>query len=236
MGICNPKVLGPKLQPIIPALALAAVLGASASPALAMSYPAGSYQLTLSPPGTYPSETGQTSGGGCTGTPGMGGTCPYIPADFAHSDVENSGNGTTYNFYFTVGSGSTDYLNVSAPSTGTLEGFHVSTFTYTGSPAPSTPVSGPVLINDSTGISLAFTAGASAVNYYVVLNLYCGDTSACNAGGDDIDPTNDISDTGTADYAVVSATPLPAALPMMAGGLGFLSFLSRCRKRKTATA
>jgi len=227
------KLLG---RATIPALSLGAALGMFVSPAMAMSYspPSSSgYQLTLA--GTYASETGQTSGGGCVGTPGSGGTCPYIPADFAHSDVENSGNGTTYIFYFTVGSGSTDYLNVSAPSTGTLEGFHVTTYTYVGSPAPSTLVFGPVLINDSTGISLTFTAGAGSENYYVEINLYCGDTSACNTGGDDVDPTNNISDTGTADYAVVSATPLPAALPMMAGGLGFLGFLSRRRKRKAAT-
>ena len=217
----------------ISALSFAAVLGLPVTPASAMSYPPGTYQLTLVP-GTYPSESGQTSGGGCVGTPGSGGTCPYIPADFAHSDVENGGNGTTYNFYFTVGSSSTDYLNVSAPSTGTLEGFDVSIFTYTGGTAgPDTAVSGPTLINDSTGISLAFTAGASAVNYYVELNLYCGDAQACTTGGD-IDPTNDISFTGTASYGVVSATPLPAALPMMAAGLVFLGSLSRRRKRNSA--
>jgi len=220
----------------IPALSLGAALGTFVSPALAMSYspPSSSgYQLYLAPH-DYLSESGQTSGGGCTGTPGMGGTCPYIPASFSHSDVENSGNGTTYIFYFTVNSGSTDYLDLSAPSTGTLEGFDVSTYTYTGSPAPTTLISGPVLINNSTGISLAFTAGASAVNYYVLLNLYCGDTQACNTGGDDVDPVNDISFTGSPDYTVVSATPLPAALPMMASGLGFLGVLARRGKRKAA--
>ncbi len=218
----------------IPALSLGAALGMFVSPAMAMSYspPSSSgYQLTLG--GTYLSESGQTSGGGCVGTAGSGGTCPYIPADFAHSEVEN-GSGTTYIFYFTVGIGSTDYLNVSAPSTGTLEGFDVTTYTYVGSPAPGTLVSGPLLINDSTGISLAFTAGAGFENYYVEITLYCGDLSSCTAGKD-IDPTNNISDTSTADYTVVSGTPLPGTLPLFASGLGVLGFLAR-RIRKSAPA
>lgn len=123
----------------MPALLMGAALGISAGPALAMSYTPGTYQLTVVP-GTYLSESGQTSGGGCVGTPGMGGTCPYIPADFAHSDVENSGAGTVYGFYFMVGAGTTDYLNVSEGSTGTIEGFDITTYTYmTGTP-PSTPL------------------------------------------------------------------------------------------------
>jgi hypothetical protein len=214
------KLLG---RVTIPALSLGAALGLFVSPAMAMNYTApGPYELT--PGGSYAPQ-------GASGP-----DVKYIEADFAHSDVENGGNGTTFNFYFTIGIGSTDYLNVSAPSTGTLEGFDVSTFTYMNMspPGPNTLVSGPVLINDSAGISLAFTAGASAVNYYLELNLYCGDTQACNTGGDDVDPVNDISLTVSADYTVVSATPLPTALPMMAGGLGFLGFLSWRRKRKAA--
>jgi hypothetical protein len=33
-----------------------------------------------------------------------------------------------------------------------------------------------------------------------------------------------------------SATPLPAALPLFAGGLGFVGFLTRRKKRKTLLA
>jgi hypothetical protein len=222
MGILMIKLLG---RATIPALSVGAALGIFVSPAMASSY--------IVSPGTYP----LTVNGNYGGTGGGAGPEPYYSADFAHSDVENGGNGTTYNFYFTIGSGSTDYLNLSAPSTGTLEGFDVSTFTYTGvTPGPNTPVSGPTLINDSSGISLPFTAGASSVNYYVEINLYCGDTSACNAGGDDVDPSNDVGLTGSADYTIISATPLPATLPMLAGGLGFLGFLSRRRKRHAATS
>jgi hypothetical protein len=36
--------------------------------------------------------------------------------------------------------------------------------------------------------------------------------------------------------APVSATPIPAALPLFAGGLGMLGFLARRRKRATAAA
>ncbi len=178
----------------MPALLMGAALGISAGPALAMSYTPGTYQLTVVP-GTYLSESGQTSGGGCVGTPGMGGTCPYIPADFAHSDVENSGAGTVYGFYFMVGAGTTDYLNVSEGSTGTIEGFDITTYTYmTGTP-PSTPLTlfSPTFLQDDTaGFSLAFTAGATAVNYYVTFELYCGDELACAEGSDGVDPSNDM--------------------------------------------
>jgi hypothetical protein len=34
----------------------------------------------------------------------------------------------------------------------------------------------------------------------------------------------------------VGATPLPAALPMFAGGLGFVGFLARRRKQKALAA
>ena len=117
-------------------------------------------------------------------------------ADFAHSDIENSGNGTTYGFYFTISAGP-DYLNISEGSTGTIEGFYITTETYTtGTPPIITPTStvGPLLYNDTDGISLSF---AAAGNYYVTINLLCGDQTACTTAAD---PSHDISLTSSASY------------------------------------
>jgi hypothetical protein len=40
---------------------------------------------------------------------------------------------------------------------------------------------------------------------------------------------------GTWEVTVTAATPLPAALPLFAGGLGVIGFLAKRRKRKTAS-
>jgi len=202
---------------IIPGLSLSAALGVFVNSAMASSYivPPGTYELTVN--GTY------------GGTGGGAGPEQYYSADFAKSDIENNGNGTTYGFYFTISTG-TDYLNVSEGSTGKIEGFYITTETYTSGTPPSITAAstvGPLLYNDTDGFSLSF---AAAGNYYVTINLLCGDQSACTTAED---PSNDISLTSSADYEPgVALTPLPAALPMMASGLGLLGFLSRRWKRK----
>ena len=207
-------------QATIPALSLGAALGMFVSPAMAMNYTApGPYQLFVG--GSYAPQGASSP------------DVSYIQADFAHSDIENSGNGTTYGFYFTISAGP-DYLNISEGSTGTIEGFYITTETYTtGTPPIITPTStvGPLLYNDTDGISLSF---AAAGNYYVTINLLCGDQTACTTAAD---PSDDISLTSSASYGLgVALTPLPAALPMLASGLGFLGLLSRCRKRKNMAA
>jgi hypothetical protein len=50
------------------------------------------------------------------------------------------------------------------------------------------------------------------------------------------DVSSTTGNTGGIDFAQVSQTPLPAALPLFAGGLGFMGFLGRRRKVKQATA
>jgi hypothetical protein len=46
--------------------------------------------------------------------------------------------------------------------------------------------------------------------------------------GNSDDPVNDIALTSTATYG---STPLPATLPLFAGGLGFVGYLTRRRKQ-----
>jgi hypothetical protein len=48
------------------------------------------------------------------------------------------------------------------------------------------------------------------------------------------DPDHSVWGTNTSDVA--SATPLPAALPLFAGGLGFVGYLTRRKKRAQAVA
>jgi hypothetical protein len=213
---------------IFAVLSLAGALGMFASPAMAMNYSPGTYELSVG--GSYTGQDDQesTTAGCSTNGPAIG-TCPYIPADFSSSNMfAGAGNGTVYSFTFTLSSGVTAYFNISE-ATGT-EQFIVTSYTCGSSGvsgcSSSTLHSGPTTIDDPSGLSFAFSAGGSAVNYLVQLQLNNGD-----------DPTNDISLTSSADYSIDSATtPLPAALPMMAGGLGFIGLLSRRRKRQNAAA
>jgi hypothetical protein len=54
----------------------------------------------------------------------------------------------------------------------------------------------------------------------------CGQNTQCSSGTISFGP----------DFETLTATPLPAALPLFAGGLGLMGFLGRRRKRKGALA
>ncbi|HMK71183.1 MAG TPA: VPLPA-CTERM sorting domain-containing protein [Xanthobacteraceae bacterium] len=214
---------------------LAAVGALLASSAQAMDYsPPGPYELTVN--GTYEAQDNQfnnaqnNTGISCTGS--SPGTCSYIPADFAYStkypDPE-TGLGTTYGFTFTIAPGATDYFNMSYGDG--LELFSIQEYTCSVSGTgcgTQASFAGPLSILDNqspNGFSLAFSADGAAVNYYVAVTLANGD-----------DPTNDISLTSSALGAVVTATPLPAALPLFATGFGALGLLGWRRKRKNTAA
>jgi hypothetical protein len=201
MGICNPKVVGRALRPIIPALSLVAALNFFVSPAMAMSYPASTYALTVN--GTYKGEGDNPF---CSNT--AAGSCSFIPADFSNN--ESSENPTYYIFTFSVGPDATDYLNVSYP-------YNPSSTANVANPSEELTLqigSGPVTDYDNTtGFSVAFTDGTYSVTMGLVNNT---------------DPTNSISLTSMAMYA---STPLPGTLPLFAGGLGFVGYLTRRRKQ-----
>jgi hypothetical protein len=78
-------------------------------------------------------------------------------------------------------------------------------------------------VPDPNGYSIALGGGAGGTDYSVQLQLVT-----------DNDPTNDISLTSAALGAVV--TPLPAALPLFATGLGSFGLFGWRRKRKNAAA
>ena len=197
------KLLG---RSIIPALSLVAALGVFVSPAMALSYTAGTYALSVN--GTY---AGEGNNPFCSNT--AAGSCSFIPADFSNN--ESSGNPTYYAFSFSIGVGATDYLNVSYP-------YNPSSTANVANPSEELTLqigSGPVTDYDNTnGFSVAFTDGTYLVTMGLVNNT---------------DPTNSISLTSTALYAT---TPIPATLPLFAGGLGFIGYLTGRKKRKAGQA
>ena len=53
--------------------------------------------------------------------------------------------------------------------------------------------------------------------------------------GDPTDALGPISESGTVEFAIAQ-TPLPATLPLFAGGLGFVGYLTGRKKRKGGQA
>jgi hypothetical protein len=140
------------------------------------------------------------------------GTEVYVP-------FVNSGDTIELTFYVPVGAGGTvtEYLNLSPldPTGGTLNVDNFSSQgTYIGSSSDLTPP-----------ISLSYSTIALDVSYdvYVTWN---GTT----------DPNLGVELTASSlTLPAPSATPLPAAFPMFAGGLGLIGLLARRKKRKVAT-
>ena len=79
---------------------------------------------------------------------------------------------------------------------------------------------------DSTIAWQDFTFDFVAGFATTALGFFNGDAAGSFTGG--------IDNVRIADLGAVGATPVPAALPMFAGGVGLIGFLARRRKRKTA--
>ena len=123
-------------------------------------------------------------------------------------------NGPSVSYNFKTGDWHEFTFTVGAGQTDNLsagnahDNLTIENFTGTG-----TYISGPT--EHDVPFSLAYAAGS----YDVYIEL----TS-------DPDPDNSISLTG------VSTTPLPATLPLFAGGLGFVGYLTRRRKKAALAA
>ena len=81
----------------------------------------------------------------------------------------------------------------------------------------------------SWGVLNAFSVSGSSGDFLSGTNVL----SAVLTTNDDFFEGTNVQVSGTAD-ALVSATPIPAALPLFAGGLGLMGFLARRRKRHAA--
>jgi hypothetical protein len=115
----------------------------------------------------------------------------------------------------TIGSGTTTPGNwntpvVSSPAAGDIDGQDGNFLDY--ALCKSGDTCGTVVVLDVTGSNLAI--GTNSDNYFAAIDVVTGD------------PQDSVWATGD-----VAATPLPATLPLFAGGLGFVGYLGRRRKQ-----
>jgi hypothetical protein len=95
-----------------------------------------------------------------------------------------------------------------------------------------------------SSVSIPYQSGPTTTGTYVldnydlaagtyVLDTYLG---SCGAGQDCSAGTSTDPDYAVGFSAILTTTPLPATLPLFAGGLGAMGLLGRRRKRKNAAA
>jgi len=121
----------------------------------------------------------------------------------------NNGHLST-SFSFTVGAGLTDDFNISAAFDPSDPGEVLAISNSLNGGGFTSPVDYII----GSGIALAYTAGSWIVDVGLATE----------------DPKNDFS------LTAVAATPLTAALPLFAGGLGMLGLFGRRRKQKALNA
>ena len=93
-------------------------------------------------------------------------------------------------------------------------------------------------------ISIPYQSGPTTTGTYVLNNYdlaigtYVLDTylGSCGAGQSCSDNDTSTDPTYAVGFSPAAATPLPATLPLFAGGLGVIGLLGRRRKRKNAAA
>jgi hypothetical protein len=138
----------------------------------------------------------------------------------ACQDCTGNGTGTLILEYYTQGNdiSNDNFVSFSYSSnllTLSFSGIGTGASQLTSITGDLTGLPGPALVSMETGSGAVFYSDPSG--------YWCAGTSAC--GGDH----------GlTSQWSTTSATPLPAALPLFAGGLGALGLLGWRRKRKNA--
>jgi hypothetical protein len=122
--------------------------------------------------------------------------------------VSFGNNGKWVEFVFTVSANQSDNLSIVAQGNDTVN------FNYESFISPSTYESGLSGTDASTPFSLAYAGGVSGTTYDVYID-------------DNVDPTVEVA---------LRATPLPAAFPLFAGGLGMLGLFGTRKRRKARVA
>jgi hypothetical protein len=133
--------------------------------------------------------------------------------------------------------------------TGTANGLTVTGVTVYGFSAQqlffTTPIVPPFFFTDTSGIGFTVTGGQAFNIYEDAGNFNPGTDYACGADycllGLGTPGTSGIGDpvvalTSFTISLATSETPLPAALPLFASGLGVLGFVAHRRKRKVVAA
>lgn len=114
----------------------------------------------------------------------------------------------------------------------------VTSQTYSPNPAGSAPYF--VAANGDDDVDEGFTVGSAGEDAEINLEFPAGGGPLSSAGfaHSYFDPEfvtgadDQYIDDGTASLAPISATPLPAALSLFAGGLGMVGFFARRKKRR----
>jgi len=163
-------------------------------------------------------ETGDFTGWTQTGNTGFSGVQTPGPSSSVHS-------GNSSAFFGPVGSvGGISQNLVTIPGASYIVDFWFK-------PDGGTPSSFSASFGGTTLVSLTNPAASSSFLELAFLVTATSGTTALGFNFRD-DPGFFLFD----DVSVNQATPLPAALPLFAGGLGVLGLLARRRKRKSAAA
>jgi hypothetical protein len=181
---------------------------------------------------------------------GGGGLCPG-GAVFGTVDITGGGSTLTYAFDITnggdlhqAGGNSIDALLMDVSGTITNATFSNTSFTFANDTTPNGDGLGTFTnaftCTDPSGggnacgqtVTVTFTGSNLAANFTLTggLDIYAGADVTCVATGASC--SNDPSfQTGAVGATLAAATPLPATLPLFAGGLGFVGYLTRRRKQ-----
>jgi hypothetical protein len=150
-------------------------------------------------------------------------TYTFVDASATFGSQGTSDFSGTFGWDSDPGAGYVTFANI------TVTGFDAGTYTYLAN-SGGTHASGFEFAVSSTSSSNAFDL---YFNYFdgvsndPINNAYYGTEGNVSASN---------IDSSVAGYATPSATPLPAALPLFAGGLGMVGFLARRRKRNALAA
>ena len=140
-------------------------------------------------------------------------------------NITDTGTTLTYQFSLTSGTLSAVYMDVGGNVSGVTNGFGTSNLGSTTNALGTflDTFNKPVLQQGNSTLTVTFT-GSNLVADYTLL------------GGIQIFSAANTSNGLIGDTPPAPTTPLPAALPLFAGGLGMLGLLSRRKKAKKAVA
>jgi hypothetical protein len=185
---------------------------------------------------------------------GGNGLCPG-GAVFGTVDIEGGGSSLSYTFDVTNGGdlhfgggNSIDTLLMDVSGTITNTSFSNSSFSFASDSTPNGDGLGSFTTafkcsNAGTGgacgteVTVTFTGSSLAAGFTTTggQNIYAGADVTCVFSGSSTCSHDPGFQTGAVGATLAAATPLPATLPLFAGGLGFVGYLTR-RKRSSKQA
>jgi hypothetical protein len=186
---------------------------------------------------------------------GGNGLCPG-GAVFGTVDITGGGSSLTYAFDITNGGdlhfgggNSIDTLLMDVAGTITTTAFSNSTFSFASDSSPNGDGLGTFTnafkcTDGGTGgacgttVTVTFTGSNLAADFTLTggQEIFAGADVTCVASGSSTCSNDPSFQTGAVGATLAAATPLPATLPLFAGGLGFVGYLTRRRRKKSNQA